>query len=149
VNANAQVTVHVEPAHLDGPREMAPQTEQGVIRDYLESWKTMRTALNENNPGLLEKDFVGTAKDMLSEAIHQQAAAGIHTSYQDRSHNLQIVFYSPDGLSVQLKDTVDYDVQVFDKDKKIALQKVHLQYVVVMTPAEVRWRIRVLQPQSE
>lgn len=148
-NADAQPAVHVEPAHLDGPRQLAPQTEQGVIRDYLESWKTIQAALNQNNAALLAKDFVGTAKDELTDTIHQQQAAGIHTLYRDRSHNLQVVFYSPEGLSIQLTDVVDYDVQVFDKDKQISSHTVHLRYVIVMSPAEVRWRVRLLQPQSE
>jgi hypothetical protein len=145
----AQVAVHVEPTHVVGPRELAGQTEQAVIRDYLESWKTMQAALSQNQPELLNRDFVGTAKDRLSDTIRQQAAAGIHTRYQDLSHNLQIVFYSPEGLSVELTDTAEYEVQVFDKDKQISTQQVHSRYVVVMTPAEVRWRVRVLQEASE
>jgi len=149
VIARAQVTVHVEPAHLDSPRELAAQTEQGVIRDYLESWRTLQAALDQNNPGLLDRDFVGAAKDRLAETIQLQTGAGIHTRYEDRSHNLQIAFYSPEGLSIQLIDMVDYDVQVFDKDKQISTQQVHARYVVVMTPAEVRWRVRILQAANE
>jgi hypothetical protein len=147
--AAAQVAVHVEPAHLDGPRELAPQTEQGVIRDYLDSWKTMRAAFSQNADGLLAKDFTGTAKERLSDSIHQQLAAGIHTRYEDRSHDIQIAFYSPEGLSIQLTDTVDYDVQIFDRDKQISTQTVHARYVVIMTPAEVRWRVRVMQTLPE
>lgn len=147
--APAQAAVHVEPAHLDTPRPLAEQTQQGAIRDYLESWKAMRAALEQNRPGLLNTDFVGTAKDRLTDTIHQQAAAGIHTRYVDRSHDLEIVFYSPEGLSIELTDTVDYDVQVFDKDKQISTGQVHARYIVIMTPAEVRWRVRVLQAQSQ
>jgi hypothetical protein len=147
--ANAQVAVHVEPAHLDGPRELAAQTAQGVIRDYLESWKTMQAALSQNIPNLLGNDFVGTAKERLTGTIHQQVALGIHTRYQDRAHDLQIVFYSPEGLSIQLTDTVDYDVQIFDAEKQISTQQVHARYVVIMTPAEVRWRVRIFQAQNE
>ena len=61
---------------------------------------------------LLDADFVGAAKDKLAETIQQQAALGIRTRYQDRAHDIQIIFYSPDGLSIELKDKVDYDVQV-------------------------------------
>jgi hypothetical protein len=142
----AQSSIHVEPAHLDGPRELAEQTEQGVIRDYLAAWQTLQIALDQNQPDLLNKDFVGTAKDRLADTVHQQVSAGIHSRYKDRSHNLQIVFYSPEGLSIQLTDTVDYDVQVFNGDKQISTQQVHARYIVVMTPAEVRWRVRVFQP---
>ena len=141
--------VRVEPAHLEGPRQLAEQTQQGVIRDYLDSWKSMAAALEQNQTGLLAKDFVGTAKDKLTDAINQQAAAGIHTVYQDRSHDVQIVFYSPEGLSIELTDNVEYEVQVFDHDKQIATQQVHSRYTVVMTPAEVRWRVRILQASSQ
>ncbi len=149
VTAAAQATVRVEPTHLDGPRALAEQTEQGAIRDYLESWKTMRAALNQNQPALLNADFVGTAKDKLTQTIHEQAAAGIHTRYTDKAHDLQIVFYSPEGLSIQLQDTVDYEVQVFDHDKSLSIRQVHARYIVVLTPAEVRWRVRVLQADTQ
>lgn len=141
----AQPAVRVEPAHLQGPRALAEQTEQGAIRDYLEAWKAMRAALDQNQPGLLSADFVGTAKDKLTDTIHEQAAAGIHSHYQDRAHDLQIVFYSPDGLSIELIDNVDYDVQIFDHDHSLSTQQAHARYVVLLTPAEVRWRVRVLQ----
>jgi hypothetical protein len=149
ITAAAQATVHVEPSHLEGPRELAEQTAQGAIRDYLESWKTMRTALNQNQPALLNTDFVGTAKDKLTQTIHEQAAAGIHTLYTDKAHDLQIVFYSPEGLSIELQDKVDYEVQVFDHDKPVSTQQVHARYIVVLTPAEVRWRVRVLQADTQ
>jgi hypothetical protein len=147
VQGAGQVAVRVEPAHLQGPRVLAEQTEQGAIRDYLDAWKAMRAAMNQNQPGLLNADFVGTAKDKLTETIHEQAAAGIHTQYQDRAHDLQVVFYSPDGLSIELIDKVDYDVQVFDNQHSVSTQQTHAQYVVLLTPAEVRWRVRVFQAQ--
>lgn len=147
VQGAGQAAVRVEPAHLQGPRVLAEQTEQGAIRDYLDAWKAMRAAMNQNQPGLLNADFVGTAKDKLTETIHEQAAAGIHTQYQDRAHDLQVVFYSPDGLSIELIDKVDYDVQVFDNQHSVSTQQAHAQYVVLLTPAEVRWRVRVFQAQ--
>lgn len=145
---DGQATVRVEPAQLDGPRALAPQTAQAAIRDYLESWKAMSAALEHNQPGLLNADFVGTAKDKLTGTIHQQATAGIHTRYLDRAHDLQIVFYSPEGLSIELTDAVDYEVQVLDGDKLLTNQQVHARYVVMMTPAQVRWRVRVIEGQS-
>jgi hypothetical protein len=38
---------------------------------------------------------------------------------------------------------------VFDHDKQLTTQQVHAHYIVVLTPAEVRWRVRVFQPQFE
>lgn len=147
--ALGQASVHVEPAHLQGPRNLADETANAVVKNYIESWRSLRAALEENRPELLDRDFVGTAKQKLADTIQQQAKLGMKTSYQDRSHDLQIVFYSPEGLSVELIDNVDYDVQVSDKDKVVATQPVHARYVVVMTPTEVRWRVRVLQATAE
>lgn len=145
----AQPTLRVEPANLDGPRQLQEQTAAGAVRDYMQAWQSLGAALNQNSAELLNADFVGTAKDKLTETIHAQASLGIRTEYQDRAHDVQIVFYSPEGLSIELIDTVDYDVQVFDHDKPEATQQVRQRYVVVMTPAEVRWRVRVMQAEGE
>lgn len=149
VEAGAQATVRVEPSKLQGPRILEEQTASAVLRDYLQSWKTLHAALERNQAGLLDRDFVGTAKDKLSETIAQQAANGISTVYQDQAHDIQIVFYSPEGLSVELIDKVTYQVQVVDHGKPVSVQPVESRYVVVMTPAEIRWRVRVFQTQSE
>jgi hypothetical protein len=147
--AMAQAAVHVEPVHLQGPRILADQTATAVVKNYIESWQSLKAALEQNRSELLDRDFVGTAKQKLTETIQQQAKLGMRTTYQDRSHDIQIVFYSPEGLSVELIDNVEYDVQISDKDKVIATQPVHARYVVVMTPTEVRWRVRVLQAAAE
>ncbi len=145
----AQADVRVEPTHLEGPRPLQEQTQSAAVRDYLQGWKTLRAALDNNDAGLLDRDFVGTARDKLAEAVQQQASAGIHTRYQDKSHDIRIVFYSPEGLSIELTDDVQYDVQVLDHDKVQTAQQVHAHYIVVLTPAEVRWRVRVFQAQFE
>ena len=145
----AQADVRVEPAHLQGPRVLQEQTQAAVIRDYLQGWQSMATAFDQNRVDLLDRDFVGTARDKMAEAIQQQSAAGIRTRYQDKSHDLQIVFYSPEGLSIQLIDTVEYSVQVLNRDKVETTQQVRARYVAVLTPTEVRWRVRVFQAQPE
>jgi hypothetical protein len=146
---NAQATVRVEPTNLQGPRQLQEQTRAAAIRDYLRAWQSFRGAMDQNRPDLLDADFVGTSKDKLADTIKQQTAVGVHTRYQDRSHDLQIVFYSPEGLSIELTDNVEYDVQVLDHEKVTATQRVTARYVVVMTPAEVRWRVRVFQAVPE
>ncbi|HWG21659.1 MAG TPA: hypothetical protein VG225_14100 [Terracidiphilus sp.] len=146
---SAQPDVRVEPAHLQGPRILADQTATAVVKNYIESWDSLRAALEQNRPELLDRDFVGGAKDKLTDTIQQQARLGMKASYKDRSHDIQIVFYSPEGLSVELVDNVEYDLQVFDKDKGIATQPVRARYIVVLTPTEVRWRVRVLQATNE
>jgi hypothetical protein len=141
----AQATVRVEPENLKGPRVLEDQTKTTVIRDYLQAWQGLNAAMGQNRADLLSADFVGTSKDKLADTIEQQAALGIRTRYRDVSHDLQIVFYSPEGLSVELTDKVEYDVEVLDHDKVTATHRVSARYVVVMTPAEVRWRVRVFQ----
>ena len=143
--ASSQVAVHVEPATLQTTRPLTDQSKAAVIRDYLHAWNGLQLALEQNRPELLDADFVGEAKDRLVGTIHQQGQLGIRTHYQDRSHDLQLVFYSPDGLSIELTDKVEYDVQLIDHDKVIATQRESARYLVVLTPSEVRWRVRVLQ----
>lgn len=145
-----QPSVQVLPPDLHGSRPLEAQTATAVVRDYLESWQKFSAALDANQTDLLDPDFVGTAREKLAATISTQAKIGIRTHYQDMSHRLQIVFYSPEGQSIEMLDTVEYDVQVFDHDKVIATQHVKARYVVVMTPAEVRWKVRVFQaePQS-
>jgi hypothetical protein len=145
----AQATVHVKPANLQGPRTLQEQTGSAAIQYYLQSWQSLRVAMEQNRADALEPAFVGTAKDDLTDTIQQQTKLGIHTSYQDRSHDLQIVFYSPEGLSIELKDKVEYDVQISDHDGVKTTQRVRATYVIVLTPAEVRWRVRVFQAVSE
>ena len=147
--ASAQAAVHVQPSHLEGPRNLAEQTANAAVKNYIESWQSLKAALEQNRPEALDRDFVGNAKQKLTETIQQQAKLGMKASYQDRSHDIQIVFYSPEGLSVELIDNVEYDVQVSDKDKVIATHPEHARYVVVMTPTEVRWRVRVMQSEAD
>ncbi len=141
----AQALVHVEPAHLQGPRPLQEQTGTAAIRDYMQSWQSFSAAFEQNRAELLSPDFVGTAKEKLTDTIQKQTALRIRTRYVDREHDLQIVFYSPEGLSIEILDKVQYDMQVLDQNKVIATQRMSTRYLVVLTPAEVRWRVRVFQ----
>jgi hypothetical protein len=144
-SAAAQATVRVETVNLQASRPLQEQTGRAVIRDYLQSWKILTAALEQNRADLLAPNFVGSAKDMLTATIQQQTELGISTRYQDRAHDLQIVFYSPDGLSIELTDKVEYDVQILDHGRVKTTQHAIARYVIVLTPAEVRWRVRVFQ----
>lgn len=144
-----EAEVHVQPPHLDTPRPLNDRTREAAIRDYLESWKAMTEALAQNRPGLLEADFAGTAKDQLAATIQQQAALGLRTRYQPVSHNIQIIFYSPEGLSIQLVDNIEYGVQILNTNKVLTARQVHARYIAVLTPTEVRWRVRLFQAVPE
>jgi hypothetical protein len=115
----------------------------------VQSWQSLNAAFEHNRASLLEPAFVGIAKDKLTEAIQQQAALGIRTHYTDRAHNIHIVFFSPEGLSIELFDTVDYDVQLIDNDRVKTTQHVRARYLIIVTPAELRWRVRVFQAEPE
>ena len=144
-----QPSVRVQPPALHVPRQLQDQTAKAVVQDYLDCWQSMSHALDQNRPDLLDRDFIGTARERLAATIKQQSSAGLRTVYQDKSHDVQILFYSPEGLSIQLADTVDYDVQLFDHDKSLGTQHIHTRYIVVLTPSEVRWRVRIFQAQAQ
>lgn len=143
--AVAQPTVRVEPDTLHKQRILQMQTRESVIRNYLHSWQSLGTALYHNSPNALDADFVGTAKDNINTTIAAQNALGVRTRYTDSSHDLQIVFYSPDGLSIELTDKVEYDVQLIDNNMPRATEHVTTRYIVILTPTETRWRVRIFQ----
>jgi hypothetical protein len=145
----SHATVRIETPELHGSRTLEKQTESAVVKDYLQSWSSLRTAMDHNDSSVLDAYFVGTARDRLVDTIQDQAKYGIHTRYTERSHDLQIVFYSPEGLSIQLMDTVSYDEEVLQKDKVLATKPVTRRYLVVLTPSEVRWRVRILQSEAQ
>jgi hypothetical protein len=144
-----QASVQVQPPDVHGSRQLEDLTATTVVRDYLQSWKAFRTALDQNQPGLLQQDFIGTALTKLDTTVAEQTKLGIHTHYVDRSHRLQIVFYSPDGLSIQLVDRVEYDEQVMQGSTVIGTQSVHARYLVVLTPSQTRWQVRIFQAAAE
>jgi hypothetical protein len=144
-----QPTVRVEPTDSVGPRTLEKQTETAVVRDYLQAWRSLSGALEQNRADLLNRDFVGTAKDKLADTIREQTKLGIETRYRDGKHDIQLVFYSPEGLSIQLVDIVEYDVQLLDHEKLQTTQHVRARYVAVLTPTEVQWKVRVFQAEPE
>jgi hypothetical protein len=145
-HAATSADVRIEPsAAQNGPHMLTEHTASAVIQDYLQSWKSLSAALEENRADLLNMDFSGAALEKLGETIHEQAAAGLSTQYRDSAHDIQIVFSSPEGLSIQLTDTVAYDLQVLDHGKSISSQHITTRYIVVLTPAEARWKVRVFQ----
>jgi hypothetical protein len=148
VSASDQPVVRVEPTNSVGPRVLEKQTETAVVRDYLQAWRSLSDALGQNRADLLDRDFVGVAKEKLADTIREQAKLGIQIRYRDSAHDVQLVFYSPEGLSIQLLDTVDYDVQILDQEKVQTTQHVRARYVAVLTPTEVQWKVRLLQTEA-
>jgi len=126
-------------------KQLEDLTKKAVARDYAKAWGTLAKAMDNNNTGLIDNAFVGVAEEKLVSAIEQQAKAGLHRRYVDRGHKVDVLFYSPDGSSMQLRDTAQIDVQYLDGDKVLKSENVTKQYISLMTPTEVRWKVRVLQ----
>ena len=127
------------------PRQLEDTTVKAIVRDYGAAWSIMTQALAENRADLLPVAFIGYAHDKLAAKIEQQQKSGLRTRYLDRGHKLQALFYSPEGSSMQLRDTAQFAIQLLDGDKVISEQNVTLQYLSVMTVAEDRWKVRILQ----
>jgi hypothetical protein len=139
-----EAAIHVAQNDV-GPRPLEPQTRVSVVRDYVEAWHGLDTALEQNTPDVIDAFFVGTAQKTLIETIQQQERLEINTSYKNVSHNIKIVFYSPEGLSIELVDEVQYQVEIRNRDGIIGLQNVRTKYVAVLTPTESRWKVRIFQ----
>jgi hypothetical protein len=137
-------SVQLDAGHAAG-RPVEPLTQQSVARDYARAWRTLAEALSENRPAIVDNDFVGWAREKLAAAAQAQAKSGLHRRYVDRGHKVDVLFYSPDGLSIELRDTAQLEFQVLDGDTVIHSESVTRHYVAIMTPTEVRWKVRLLQ----
>jgi hypothetical protein len=128
-----------------GPRQMEDLTRQRILHDYADAWQTLALGLEQNRAELLNGYFTGFAKDEFTETIAEQGGIGIHRHYIDHGHTLQALFYSPDGGVMQLQDSAEYEVQIFDGDRLLHTEKVSARFLVLMTPAADRWMVRLLQ----
>jgi len=127
------------------PREVEDTTEKAIVRDYSAAWAALTKALAGNRAGALEAGFTGAAHDELAARIEQQAKNGVRTQITDRGHNLEAVIYTPEGSAMQLHDTAQLDIQVLDGGNVIHSEHATVHYVVLMTVAEDRWKVRLLQ----
>lgn len=128
-----------------GPREFEEQTQKSIVRDYGRAWNTLETALAANNAAVLDQYFVGIAKDKLAQAVAEQQKSGVRVRYVDHAHALQAVFYSPEGSAIEVRDTAQLEVQVLDGDKVVHSEEITQPYLVLFTPAEDRWKVRLLE----
>lgn len=143
--AGANLPVVQLNAEGNAGRPVEELTRKAVARDYAKAWHTLAQALEQNRADLIDNDFVGVAAEKFSAAVAGQAKAGLRTRYVDRGHKIDILFYSPEGLSIQLRDTAQLERQVLDGDKVIHSEQVTRHYIALMTPTEVRWKVRLLQ----
>jgi len=128
-----------------GPRQLEPTLAESIPRDYVKAWQVLSLALETNNRTLLDQFWMGIAHDKFQRLIDDQARTGIRVQYRDTSHKLQAVFYPPDGAALLLYDDVELEIEVLRSGRVIHQQKMTARYLVLMTPAQDRWVVRVLQ----
>lgn len=127
------------------PREVEDNTQQAVMRDYSAAWKGLSAALANNSLAPLRENFTGFALEKLSQRVHDQQENGLTTRIIDRGHKVDAVFYSPDGSAIELKDTATIETQILDGGSVIHSDQAQVHYYAVLTGAEDRWKVRVLE----
>ncbi len=127
------------------PRPIEELTGHNIARDYAYAWQTLAQALEQNRADLLEGYFTGFAKSTFAKRIAEQKKAGLHVRTIDHGHKVNALFYAPNGDAMQLQDTANLEVQIFDGGKLIQRETVPVHYLVLMTPAADRWVVRQLE----
>lgn len=128
-----------------GPRQVEPTLQQSITRDYAKAWQTFSVALQSGDSAALDQYWAGVAHDKFQRLVEDQKSTSVQVRYVDKSHQLQAVFYPADGAALVLYDTAQLEVQVFNSGKLIHSKGLTQRYVVLMTPAQDRWLVRVLQ----
>lgn len=128
-----------------GPRSVEDTTQRSVARDYAAAWKAMTAALDQNRTDILAANFTGTASDKLIASVLEQRKSGLHQRILDKGHNVEAVFYSPEGSAMELHDTAQVQLQLMDGGNVIHSEDATLHYVVLLTAAENSWKVRVLE----
>jgi hypothetical protein len=127
------------------PRDVEEQTQASVVRDYGKAWQVLEQSLEENRADLLGGNFVGYALERWGQTAKAQNSAGLSRRIVDHGHHLEVAFYSVDGSAMQLRDTAQLEVQYLDKGRVIHKETMTARYLVLMTPAENSWKVRILQ----
>jgi hypothetical protein len=124
---------------------MEPTLQQSIPRDYVKAWQVLSSALEVGNAKLLDQYWVGVAHDKFQRLVDDESRTGIQVRYRDISHKLQAVFYPSDGAALLLYDNVQLEMKVLRSSRVIRTQKTNKRYLILMTPAQDRWVVRVLQ----
>jgi hypothetical protein len=141
-DASPRVTLTVSQAT---PRQAEPLTQNAVLRDYKFAWANLAQALESNSAGAINGLFVGDASAQLVAQVNGQKKNGLSSRYENQTHKLEAVFYSPEGDILELHDTAEYDFEILDGGKSIHREHAIVHYVVLMTPGADRWVVRQLQ----
>jgi hypothetical protein len=131
------------------PREVDESVQQAIVRDYTAAWQALASAVNTNDPAVLNENFVGLALDQLAKRIRDQQTMGLKTRMLDHGHKVEAVFYSVDGSAIELRDTADIETQILEDHTVIHSERSQIVYYAVMTGAEDHWKVRVLESAPE
>ena len=127
------------------PREVEDVTQNAIVRDYTLAWQAISTSLANNTLQPLNDNFAGFALDKFTQRVKDQKQNGLTTRIIDHGHKVDAIFYSQDGAAIELKDTASIETQVLDGGTVIHSDQAQIQYYAVMTGAEDRWKVRVLE----
>jgi hypothetical protein len=131
------------------PREVEDVTQNAIVRDYTLAWQAIGTSLGNNTLQPLNDNFAGFALDKLTQRVKDQKQNGLTTRIIDHGHKVDAIFYSQDGAAIELKDTASIETQVLDGSTVIHSDQAQIQYYAVMTGAEDRWKVRVLESSAK
>ena len=131
------------------PRDIEDVTQNAIQRDYTAAWQAISAALANNTLKPLNDNFSGFALDKLTQRVKDQKQQGLTTRIIDHGHKVDAVFYSPDGSAIELKDTASIETQVLEGGKIIHSDQAQVHYYAIMTGAEDRWKVRVLESSAE
>ena len=125
------------------PREVEDVTQKAILRDYTLAWQAISTSLANNATQPLNENLAGFALEKFTQRVKDQKEHGLHTRIIDHGHKVEAIFY--DGAAIELKDTASIETQVLDGGTVIHSDQAQIRYYAVMTGAEDRWKLRVLQ----
>ena len=145
-DAKPSVNLNVDQAT---PREVDENVQQAIARDYASAWQALAAALANNNPAALNDNFIGFAQDKLIQRIQDQQQSGLKTRIVDRGHQVDAVFYSTDGAAIELRDTATLETQILEGNTVIHTDRAQVHFYIVMTGAEDRWKVRVMESQGD
>jgi hypothetical protein len=131
------------------PREVEDVTQTAIMRDYTLAWQAIGTALANNTLQPLNENFAGFALYKFTQRVKDQKQNGLTTRIIDHGHKVDAIFYSPDGAAIELKDTASIETLVLDGSTVIHSDQAQIHYYAVMTGAEDRWKVRVLESTAQ
>jgi hypothetical protein len=131
------------------PREVEDVTQTAIVRDYTLAWQAISTSLANNTLQPLNENFAGFALDKFTQRVKDQKQNGLTTRIIDHGHKVDAIFYSQDGAAIELKDTASIETQVLDGGTVIHSDQAQIHYYAVMTGAEDRWKVRVLESTAQ